>query len=261
MKQRDCLILGSGRSGTSMAAGILSSAQYFMGDELWPGNPGNPKGQFEDREINAINDQLIGLVLPNKSSLGLRSLIFGRTPRFRDFQRWMAVVPPGTSIPFPPETRDRIQALTARHPFCFKDPRLSYTLAAWRPYLADALLLCVFRHPSVVADSMVRECARADYMKRLGLDARWALKVWEAMYSWILDIHYPLGGNWYFVHYDQLLDGTAYPELESRLGITVDRSFAVSELNRSRPDAPVPHRAELLYQRLCSLAGYRETAA
>jgi hypothetical protein len=49
MSPRNCLILGSGRSGTSLAAGILAQAGYFMGDELWPVNIGNPKGQFEDR--------------------------------------------------------------------------------------------------------------------------------------------------------------------------------------------------------------------
>ena len=48
MNQRNCLILGSGRSGTSMAAGILARAGYFMGAELWPADIGNPKGYFED---------------------------------------------------------------------------------------------------------------------------------------------------------------------------------------------------------------------
>ena len=59
MNQRNCLILGSGRSGTSMAAGILARAGYFMGAELWPADIGNPKGYFEDREVNKINDELI----------------------------------------------------------------------------------------------------------------------------------------------------------------------------------------------------------
>lgn len=258
MEQRDCVILGAGRSGTSMAAGLLSSAQYFMGDDIWPANAGNPKGLFEDRAVNAINDQLIGSVLPEMPSGGLRELFFAREPRFDNFQRWMAVLPPGTPIPCPPETRESIQALTARRPFCFKDPRFSYTLPVWRPYLADALLLCVFRHPSVVADSMVRECGRTDYMRRLKLDASWALKVWEAMYNWIVNIHYPVGGDWYFVHYDQLLNKCAYPELEYRLGVKVDSTFATSELNRSRPGTPVPRRVMRLYKRLCRLAAYHD---
>lgn len=256
MKQRNCLILGSGRSGTSMAAGLLNVSGYFMGDEIWPANPGNPKGQFEDREVNSINDELIASVLPKAPAGRLHTLLFGETPSFGEFQRWMAVVRPGTPIPCPPEIDERICALTARRPFCFKDPRLSYTLPAWRPHVDGALLLCIFRHPSVVADSMVRECATADYMKGLKLDAAWALKVWEAMYGSILDMHYPLGGDWYFVHYDQLLDKSAYPELERRLGVEVDRGFATPALNRSRPSVPAPRRAARLYERLCHLATY-----
>src|SRR6185437_1628887 len=62
MSQRNCLILGSGRSGTSMAAGILAQTGYFMGDDLWPADIGNPKGYFEDREVNTINDELIAVV-------------------------------------------------------------------------------------------------------------------------------------------------------------------------------------------------------
>lgn len=242
-----------------MAAGLLRSAGYFMGDHIWPANAGNPKGLFEDREVNAVNDQLIGLALPEEASLGgLRELIFGREPRFDKFQRWMAVLRPGTPIPCFPEMRERIRSLTARQPFCFKDPRFSYTLQVWRPYLADALLVCVFRQPSVVADSMVRECARTDYMRRLAIDARWALKVWDAMYSWILDIHYPLGGDWYFVHYDQLLNKSVYLDLERRLGGKVDPSFATSDLNRSQPSVRAPRRVTRLYERLCRLAGYHE---
>ena len=49
---KNCLILGSGRSGTSMIAGILHKAGYFMGDNLYPPRSANPKGFFENWEIN-----------------------------------------------------------------------------------------------------------------------------------------------------------------------------------------------------------------
>ncbi len=255
MTPRNCLILGSGRSGTSMAAGLLAHAGYFMGDEIWPANEGNPKGQFEDREVNTINDRLIA-VSAGAAPRRLRTLLFGEAPVLGDLQHWVAVLPPGRAISCAPEMRKRIEALTARQPFCFKDPRFSYTLAAWRPYLADSLLLCVFRDPSVTAHSMVRECAAADYMKSVALDAPWALRVWEAMYRWILEVHRPQGGNWLFVHYDQLLDHSAYARLEGLLGVRLDRDFATAELNRSRPTVAVPWRVARLYRQLCALAGY-----
>jgi hypothetical protein len=256
MSPRNCLILGSGRSGTSMAAGILAQAGYFMGDELWPVNIGNPKGQFEDREVNQINDELIASVSPKSPPGALHTLLFGRAPILGEFQHWVAVLRPSESIPCPPAMNERIRAVTARQPFCFKDPRFSYTLPAWLPHIDNAVLLCVFRDPGVAASSMVRECGRADYIKGAGVDERWALKVWEAMYRYILKVHYPQGGDWLFVHYDQLLNHTVDAELERRLGVAIDREFATAELNRSRPDVAVPRRIARLYERLCALAGY-----
>ena len=88
MNQRNCLILGSGRSGTSMAAGILAKAGYFMGEEIWPANEGNPKGQFEDREVNQINDQLIASVSSKSPPHVLRRLFYGDAPVLGDLQRW-----------------------------------------------------------------------------------------------------------------------------------------------------------------------------
>ena len=256
MNQRNCLILGSGRSGTSMAAGILARAGYFMGAELWPADIGNPKGYFEDREVNKINDELIAPAAPKTPPHGLRKLLLGDIPILGNYQHWIAVLRPGVSISCPPAMSRRIAAVAARQPFCLKDPRFSYTLSAWRPFIGDALLLCVFRDPAVTASSIVRECKRADHMKGTEVDQRWALKVWEAMYRFILDVHYPQGGDWMFVHYDQLLDHSADAELERRLGIGIDREFAAAELNRSRPGAAVPRRTLRLYERLCALARY-----
>lgn len=55
----NCLILGSGRSGTSMLAGILHQAGYFMGDKLHKPELSNPKGFFEWMTINQINEQIL----------------------------------------------------------------------------------------------------------------------------------------------------------------------------------------------------------
>lgn len=40
---RICIILGSGRSGTSMLAGSLAAAGYFMGEHLYPGAAEKPQ--------------------------------------------------------------------------------------------------------------------------------------------------------------------------------------------------------------------------
>ncbi|MFI5351672.1 MAG: hypothetical protein ACHQZS_01830 [Candidatus Binatales bacterium] len=252
---RNCIILGSGRSGTSLASGILAKAGYFMGDAIWPANEGNPKGQFEDEEVNGINEELLAQVVPLPTDGFIRRLRLRSRP-LAGFQRWLAALPLGVSIRCSPDLARRIEAVTARAPYCFKDPRFCYTLAAWRPYIRDALLLCVFRHPSVTAGSIVKECERADYLRDVQMDVAGAFKVWESMYRYVLDIHYPQGGDWLFVHYDQLLEGTAFPALGAKLGIRLDREFADRRLKRSKAAVEAPSRALTIYRRLCHLADY-----
>jgi len=257
---RNCIILGSGRSGTSLAGGILANGGYFMGDSLVPPNDGNPKGFFEDEQVNRINEELLTDVVPLPGDGIIRKLRLRARP-LENRQRWLAALPLRISIRCPPYWLKRIEALTAQEPFCFKDPRFCYTLAIWRPYLRNALLLCVFRHPSVTAASIVTECQRADYLRDVQMDAGRALKVWESMYRHVLEIHYPQGGDWLFVHYDQLLDGTAFAAIEAKLGVRLDSGFADPRLKRSKAVERPSARAIAIYQRLCSLARYAPASA
>lgn len=64
MSEQNCLILGAGGSGTSMVAGSLSQSGYFMGEDQDGSKQGNPKGLFEDEEIDGINEALLSLVVP-----------------------------------------------------------------------------------------------------------------------------------------------------------------------------------------------------
>jgi hypothetical protein len=41
---RDCVILGCGRSGTSLAAGVVARAGYNCGEDLLPADDGGPTG-------------------------------------------------------------------------------------------------------------------------------------------------------------------------------------------------------------------------
>jgi hypothetical protein len=252
---RDCLILGSGRSGTSLAAGMLAGSGYFMGEELWPGNHGNPRGYFEDREVNSINEELLEPFTPTRPLCNfLRSI----RSRKHEFHRWLALVPPGVPIFCPPLLAQRIQAVTHRRPFCFKDPRFCYTLPVWRPYVDSAALICVFRDPGVTANSILSECRRAKYLKHVKMDFQRALTVWEAMYRHVLEGSYPAGGDWLFLHYDQLLNGTAASRIESLLQTTVNTTFGDPALKRSTCVDIVPQHVMHLYEQLCTLAHFTD---
>lgn len=242
---RNCIILGSGRSGTSMVAGTLFRAGYFMGNKLLPSNDDNPKGYFEDYEINAINEDLLGPLIPK------RVKILGREYfRYQPLksQRWVAWLPIGVEIPCPPEIAQRMQRATLKEPYCFKDPRFCYTLPVWRPYLKDVVFVVVFREPAKTAVSILKACQHAP----IRITFKRALKVWTQMYKHILEIHRHKG-DWLFLHYSQLLSGEGLDRLETFLHAQVDHSFPDASLSRSFSTVRIPKETERVYKSLCEL--------
>lgn len=249
----DCFIVGSGRSGSSMVAGLLAKSEYFMGNKLdaYSGDM-NPKGFFEDPDINAINERILGPVTPRRPREPIGRIFFPR--RSVAWSQWLTYVSPDTLIP-PPSTDivEWIRKYTANRPFCLKDPRFSYTLSTWREQAPDARFICVFREPSRTAYSMVKEVARADYLRHFKLDYAGALRVWQAMYTRILDEH-AREGEWLFIHYDQALNGEAFDRLEDFTGVRVDRSFPDESLSRSPAVGELEPELRATYRRLCDRA-------
>lgn len=249
---RNVLILGSGRSGTSMTAGVLAKAGYFMGDALWEPPPGNPKGIFEDRRINAINEAMLGPAVRS------RPRVLGRWvghDRPVEGQRWLARIPAITPVAATPELEREIRALTAREPYCFKDPRFCYTLGAWRPCLRPTVFVCVFRDPGSTARSMLTEVETQRYLRDLRLTRELALQVWTLMYGHVLETHRHRG-EWLFLHYEQVLRPEGLDALAAFTGAEVDRSFPEPGLRHQRDAGPVPPETAETYALLCELAGY-----
>jgi hypothetical protein len=71
-----------------MAAGVLGKAGYFMGERLFLADEGNPKGYFEDEEVNAINEELLAQVVPARPSGIIGDFFFRSRPIH--LQRWLA---------------------------------------------------------------------------------------------------------------------------------------------------------------------------
>lgn len=251
---RNCIILGCGRSGTSLASGLLANGKYFFGGQLYEPSEGNPKGYFESPEINNINEQLLSEVIPRRPRGKIGDLFFRSRPKTS--QRWLSVVPLQVKFKASNEVQRRIEKLTAKGPFCFKDPRFSYTMPAWRPFLGDAVFICVFRDPSATVKSILKECLSNQSMGGFKIAPERALAVWVSMYSHILSLHYPSGGEWLFIHYRQLVTGTAYDLLSRTLNTTLNLTFADHKLERSKANSEIPASAQGLYRDLCSLAGY-----
>lgn len=235
---RNVLILGSGRSGTSMLAGVFAHAGWHVGADPYPARSSNPKGFFESKEINGVNEYLLAL---------------GEGDRLAPWQRWLAELPVDWRCPTDARAAERIRRLTQRAPYCFKDPRFSYTLPAWTPFTQDALRVCVFRHPLAVARSIVKECAQESYLAGVDMTIDKALSAWLAAHRRILDV-LRADGEWCWVHYDQVLSGEAFPRLEALVGAPLARGFPDADLQRNFADGDLTGELSEIYAELLALS-------
>lgn len=222
-----------------------------MGDSLWPAQSGNPKGFFEDREVNDINESLLANVVTRRPPL-LGKLLFKSRPHYP--QRWLSLVPKNTEIKSTSCETSRIISLISRAPYCFKDPRFCHTLDVWRPHLKNIRFVCVFREPEVTVESMQTECRSAAYLADLRLSRNRAYKIWAANYSAVLERR-RAEERWLFLHYNQVLNGSRLDALADFTGAGLDKSFVDKHLARSEGTEDPPQSCRRLYEILCQLAG------
>lgn len=259
---KNCIILGFGRSGTSLMGGILFHSGYYLGDDLFPPRESNPLGFFETDMINEINEQILkpydyNELCPEQKRLeGLQSSfspIYG--------QRWLSYVEPETGILCSEkEVISRIKEVCSRTPFAYKDPRFSYTLPVWLEHLpADTVFICMFRQPGKTVRSVFGEHKTANYLTQFHIDEEIAYQLWYNCYRRIVDQLIPmLGTRLNFIHYEQLLSGSVIPGLSDLLGHQLDTRFITKELNRSKAVNEVPDNVLKLYGECLQLAGFQE---
>jgi hypothetical protein len=155
------------------------------------------------------------------------------------------------AVPLLPGAASRMEAAAARTPFCYKDPRFSYTLPAWRPYLekSGAVFVCVFRQPGRTVSSMIKDVGERNYLKALPLSPAYMWQVWIQMYDRIVREH-RRRGKWLFLHYDQAAGGSGLRRLARLLDAPVDYAFPTPALKRSADLARVPRQARVLYWKM-----------
>lgn len=237
---KNCLVLGSGRSGTSMAAGLFSSSGYFMGENLIPPRPANPKGFFETSKINLdINERLLMKI----------------SPKMKKGRYWLAEYPIDCVIPKDKIAIQNIKILIKNAPFCYKDPRFSYTFPIWYPLLSNTKFLCVFRHPASTANSIIKECNTAPYLRTFNVDLKRALRIYKFNYLQILEKHRKFG-DWIFVHYNQLFERDTIEKLEEFFEVKLNENFPEKALVKPIPNSKIPGHVFNIYKRLCKLAKY-----
>ncbi len=240
------LIMGSGRSGTSMLAGSLYHSGYNIGGKGHDPNEGNPKGYFETKEINQVNDLMLfndpRTVFTKGSSHG-----------------WLSQFPINQCPEIHPELKSKIIQIVDSLPertFAFKDPRFSYTLPNWLEFLPlDTKFICVFRDPRGVVNSIIRNCQTAPYLSKIVITEQDCYEIWLCMYQHIIGTHIK-DGDWLFLDYNQILHEDGLDRVEELLDAKIDRSFLDPSLQRAVNHGSIPEPVRAMYESLCCLANF-----
>lgn len=252
---KNLLVLGCGRSGTSMVAGLFRDAGYFMGEKLIPADESNPRGYYQSERVVFINERLLEAV-DHPAARKVARRVAGEVT-VPAATRWLLALDPDRTIRSTPALRRRMRDVLSRQPYCFKDPRFSYTLEAWRPELDDPRFVCVVRHPREVAQSVLRHAERRGYRDLPGLDRDRVLRVWRSCYRYLLERHLRDPERWLFVHYDQVLDRRRIDELSRFAGAQADPSFVDRDLHRAGAGGdPLDRETLELYGTLCRRADH-----
>ncbi len=255
----NCLILGFGRSGTSMMGGLLDESGYYPGELSYPPRFSNPKGFFEDKKINDINERLM---IAHDQAYATESVDSDKMynpfkPRYG--HHWLAYVPQHLRIELqdPSIGAEIREVLSRQTPYAYKDPRFSFTLPVWEPYLdPDTRFIIMFRNPSATVRSVLGECHAADYLSEFYIDEELACRLWVNTYQYILTNLMPgFGHRMLFVSYDTLLENRDTSKLSGFLGTDLNIGFMEMALNRSARDEDFPSGVREIYQTLLSLSG------
>lgn len=89
------VILGTGRSGTSLTAGILYELDLYLGDEFIPADMNNATGHWEDLEFTTLNRKMVmGQMLLEDWEDGIKKLIWKRQAKAKRLdKRWGWKIP------------------------------------------------------------------------------------------------------------------------------------------------------------------------
>lgn len=248
--KRSFLIAGAGRSGTSCLAGMLSGSGYYQGDKLFPGNESNPRGFFENRLINDLNEAIIGASLSSHLGPVWAKRVINE---FSAGQFWLGQWPNKMPVVCEPRQADAIRAMGLRAPFALKDPRFAFTAPAWLDALPNLTVLAIFRRPEVTAESILLECRTAAYLRSFQISVNDAFLVWRSTYERLLDL-YKSTGKVLFVRYEDLFNQSRLALLESIISVKLNAGFADPRLNRTSGRISADVESTRLYGLLDSIS-------
>ena len=247
---RNVFICGAGRSGTSMLAGLFSGCGYYQGEELYSPRNANPKGFFENWQINSLNERIINSSL--RAAYGKEVAdIFESV--YREGHYWLGRFPSEMQCVASEKDKQEIAKLVEQEPFCYKDTRFPYTLPAWQQASPGSIAICIFRHPGIVVASMLKEMLAETHLRVIATSVLDLFAVWENTYFRLLEYR-ANGADVYFINYNDLFSDDKISELERLVGAELNRSFPDAKLARTEFSGEIEVKAATLFESLSLLA-------
>lgn len=248
------LILGCPRSGTSMLTGLFANQGVYIGGRAHKPTVSNPKGYFETRGINDLNNQIIRKYLSWPLLDGLRARI---SPNINYDPRAYSFASPlrHRITPIPLRLENAIRFYASKESFCYKDPRFCVTLPAWSRFLDEKIkYLVVFREPEKTIASYIKNGVDI-YQPPLVFDGKQLELAYARNYRRLIKWS---NESWMFMHYDQILRGEVADGLEEFCGMKLDWGHVTLDLKRTR-NADYSCTESVVrdvYKELCHLAKY-----
>ncbi len=133
--QKNIIVLGMHRSGTSMIAGVLQKLGVNMGRDCIGASVNNPFGHFEDIDLIALNQKILSAVDADWKHPPLREAIYSLKDKFNQPIKQVFN-----------QNRDRLRG--------WKDPRTSITIELLLPYLNNPYFVVCRRSKQAVKGSL-----------------------------------------------------------------------------------------------------------
>lgn len=262
---RNLILLGSGRSGTSLLASLFRNVpDIFYGYDVLAPTIANPRGYYEDEVVNAVNNillrQITGTMLLDLVPEKLLPWVARRFSWMHRDTRSLWIARPRRPLRWRLgyDIAHLIGRICSHQPFCLKDPRFCFTLSLWMPYLPEGVrFLAVVRHPAATVQSMVRDASEL-YERPLALTRDWAFEHWQLAQEKILAMRTTARNpdDWLIVGFDELVSGAAVPVIEAFAECKVDSGKIDANIIRSGSagELPVPEACASLYETMLTLA-------
>ena len=189
-QQKTIIVLGAPRSGTSMAAGILSLIGVNMGN-LRKADSENPKGYFEDKDFLSVCTDILKAVESKSNGFNV--------PDIEDI------------LKVKNQFNERIESLlfnksndSGLNDWGWKVTTTCFTIELFSPFLRNPYFIVILRNPYDIAKSMVKYSRNKPIYKEIDL-----LEAFQSVYKYYNSINSFLSKNKelprHFISYEDIV--------------------------------------------------------